>query len=257
MSGIIGGILIPFMGTIIGSMMVFATRGEMNNKIQRGLLGFAAGIMVAASVWSLLIPAMNHVSDLGRLAFVPAVIGFLGGMVVLKYLDKVIPHQQLNLAKTSENTSDGVSKLVMAVTIHNLPEGMAVGAIVAGLLSGDSIITEAGVIAVALGIGIQNIPEGAIVSIPLASSGMSKKNAFLYSFVSGVVEPLGAILTILAAGIMVPILPYMLGFAAGAMIYVVVEEIVPEMTEGDKNGIGTTAFFMGFSLMMMLDVALG
>ncbi len=283
---IIGDILLPFVGTAMGSMTVFFAKGEMNKKIQGAMLGFAAGIMVAASVWSLLIPAMNHVAaDLGRLAFVPAVIGFIGGMFFLKAIDKVLPIENgTEKLCEAENLTDyfgsnnkvfgsfaskaysnaatrqlnrGVSKLVMAVTIHNLPEGMAVGAILAGLISGEPLITEAGAFAVAFGIGVQNIPEGAIVSMPLASEGMSRRKAFLYSCASGAVEPLGAVLTILAAGIMIPALPYMLAFAAGAMIYVAVEELIPQMSEGDKAHLGTIAFFAGFSVMMTLDVALG
>ncbi len=259
MTEVLQGILLPFLGTILGAATVFFTKGEMNRSVQRWLLGFAAGVMTAASVWSLLIPAMNHAENMGKLAFIPAVVGFLGGMLFLMFLDKVIPHQHLN-SEECEGPSCSLNKssmMVLAVAIHNLPEGMAVGVIIAGLLAGESAVSAAAVLALSVGIAIQNFPEGAIISMPLASGGMSRIKAFLYAFASGAVEPLGAILTILAAGIMIPILPYMLGFAAGAMIYVVVEELIPEMSEGEHSHLGTVAFFIGFAVMMVLDVALG
>lgn len=252
-------ILFPFLGTALGASTVLFTKGEMNRKIQRALLGFAAGVMVAASVWSLLIPAMNQAEEMGKFAFVPAVIGFSVGMAFLMLLDKAVPHQHMNSDEAEGPTCNlnKSSMMTLAVALHNLPEGMAVGVLVAGWLSGTETLSAAGVMALSIGIAIQNFPEGAIVSMPLRSNGMKKGKAFLYGVLSGAVEPLGAVLTILAAGLIVPLLPYLLSFAAGAMIYVVVEELIPEMSEGEHSHIGTIFFGIGFALMMVLDVALG
>ena len=253
------GILIPFIGTSLGAACVLFMKKNMNFLVQRALTGFAAGVMVAASIWSLLIPAIEQADDLGKLAFVPAVIGFLLGIFFLLVLDHVIPHLHMH----SENAEGPKSKLqkttmlVLAVALHNLPEGMAVGVVFAGWMSGEAGISLAGAIVLSIGIAIQNFPEGAIISMPLAAEGVSKKRAFLYGVLSGVVEPVGALLTIFAAGFIVPALPYLLSFAAGAMIYVVVEELIPEMSEGEHSDIGTIMFAIGFALMMTLDVALG
>lgn len=253
------GLLIPFIGTTLGAACVFFMNGQMNRKVERGLQGFAAGIMTAASVWSLLIPAMEQSESLGRLAFIPAVVGFLIGVFFLLFLDHVIPHQHLNsdepegphvaLAKTN--------KMFLAVTLHNIPEGMAVGVIFAGVLAGVEGINLRAALALSLGIAIQNFPEGAIISMPLHAMGMTRNKAFWYGTFSGAVEPVGALLTIFATGLIVPILPYLLSFAAGAMMYVVVEELIPEMSEGEHSNIGPVTFAIGFAVMMALDVALG
>ncbi|MFQ9425758.1 MAG: ZIP family metal transporter [Anaerovoracaceae bacterium] len=227
------GVMIPFLGTVLGSSMVFFAKGEMNRQVQRALTGFAAGVMTAASVWSLLIPAMNHAEDMGKLAFIPAAVGFWIGILFLLILDRSVPHMHMNSceAEGPKCSMKKSSMLVLAVTLHNLPEGMAVGVVIAGWLSGDSLVPVSAVMALSLGIAIQNFPEGAIISMPLYSQGMSRGKAFLYGSLSGVVEPVGAMLTILAAGLVTPLLPYLLSFAAGAMIYVVVEELIPEMSE--------------------------
>lgn len=256
---VIGGILIPLLGTICGSASVFFVKGAMNRQVQRGLTGFAAGVMVAASVWSLLIPAMNQAEYMGKLAFIPAVAGLWIGFLFLMILDRVIPHLHMN-SQQAEGPKSNLRKstmLVLAVALHNLPEGMAVGVVLAGYLEGNANISAAGVMALALGIAIQNFPEGAIISMPLQSDGMKKGKAFLYGVLSGVVEPIGAVLTLLLAGVMVPILPYLLSFSAGAMLYVVVEELIPEMSEGEHSHVGTIFFAIGFAVMMALDVALG
>lgn len=253
------GLLLPLLGTVLGSGCVFFMRGEMNRTLERALTGFAAGVMVAASVWSLLIPAMDHASHMGSLAFLPAVIGLGLGFVFLMILDRVIPHTHLVTGESEgPHTSLGRSPmLVLSVALHNLPEGMAVGVVLAAFLSGDASIGGAAVLALSLGIAIQNFPEGAIISMPLRSAGVKKSRAFFWGFLSAVVEPIGAALTILAASAILPALPYLLAFAAGAMLYVVVEELIPEMAAGEHSHLGTIFFAIGFALMMVLDVALG
>lgn len=238
------GILIPFLGTALGAACVFFMKRTLSTGIQRALTGFAAGIMTAASVWSLLIPAMEQSADMGKLAFLPAVIGFLVGILFLLGLDHLIPHLHMNSSE-AEGPKSKLKKttmLVLAVTLHNIPEGMAVGVVYAGWASGNVPITAAAAMALSIGIAIQNFPEGAIISMPLRAEGMGKGKAFLYGTLSGVVEPIGAILTILAAGLVLPILPYLLSFAAGAMIYVVVEELIPEMSEAPHSNVGTIFF---------------
>lgn len=253
------GILIPFLGTSFGAACVFFMKKEMGDRLQRMLTGFAAGVMVAASIWSLLIPAMEQVSDMGKLAFVPAVAGFWCGILFLLLLDHIIPHLHRN-SQSAEGPRSQLKRttmLVLAVTLHNIPEGMAVGVVYAGYLAGSTQISAAAAMALSLGIAIQNFPEGAIISMPLRAEGTGKPKAFLGGVLSGIVEPIGAILTILAAGLIVPALPYLLSFAAGAMLYVVVEELIPEMSQGEHSDVGTIFFAVGFSVMMMLDVALG
>lgn len=255
----IQGIMIPFLGTSLGAMCVFFMKKDMGVLLQRILTGFAAGVMVAASVWSLLIPSMEQSADMGRLAFVPAAIGFGVGILFLLLLDHVVPHLHLNSEK-AEGPHKNLHKttmMVLAVTIHNIPEGMAVGVVYAGWLSGHTGITWMAALTLSLGIAIQNFPEGAIVSMPLKAEGMKKGKAFLLGVLSGAVEPVGAILTIIAAGVIVPLLPYLLSFAAGAMMYVVVEELIPEMSTGKHSDIGTIFFAVGFVVMMAMDVALG
>lgn len=253
------GILIPFLGTSFGAACVFFMKKEMGDRLQRMLTGFAAGVMVAASIWSLLIPAMEQVSDMGKLAFVPAVAGFWCGILFLLLLDHIIPHLHRNSQRAEGPKSQlkRTTMLVLAVTLHNIPEGMAVGVVYAGYLAGSTQISAAAAMALSLGIAIQNFPEGAIISMPLRAEGTGKPKAFLGGVLSGIVEPIGAILTILAAGLIVPALPYLLSFAAGAMLYVVVEELIPEMSQGEHSDVGTIFFAVGFSVMMMLDVALG
>ena len=256
---ILSTIFLPFLGTVIGSGFVFFLKGEMSKPLQRSLMGFAAGVMVAASVWSLIIPAMDHSAHMGKLAFLPAFIGVWGGFLFLLGLDHVIPHLHLN-SECPEGMQCNLGKntmMVFAVALHNLPEGMAVGVVAAGWLTGNETISFASALALSLGIALQNLPEGAIISLPLKSNGMKSSKAFSYGAISGAVEPLGAILTILLASFITPVLPYMLAFAAGAMLYVVVEELIPEMSEGEHSNIGTVFFAVGFSLMMVLDVALG
>lgn len=253
------GILIPFLGTSFGAACVFFMKKEMGDRLQRMLTGFAAGVMVAASIWSLLIPAMEQVSDMGKLAFVPAVAGFWCGILFLLLLDHIIPHLHRNSQRAEGPRSQlkRTTMLVLAVTLHNIPEGMAVGVVYAGYLAGNTQISAAAAMALSLGIAIQNFPEGAIISMPLRSEGMGKTKAFIGGVLSGIVEPIGAVITILAAGLIVPALPYLLSFAAGAMLYVVVEELIPEMSAGEHSNIGTIFFAVGFTLMMILDVALG
>lgn len=256
---VILGILIPFLGTSLGSACVFFMKKELDYKVERALIGFASGVMVAASVWSLLIPAMEQSESLGKLSFMPSVIGFWTGILFLLFLDSVIPHLHLN-ADEPEGFKSKLKKttmMVLAVTLHNIPEGMAVGVVYAGYLSGSSNITAGGALALALGIAIQNFPEGAIISMPLHAEGRSKWKSFMDGVMSGAVEPIGALLTIVAAGLVVPSMPYLLSFAAGAMMYVVVEELIPEMSQGDHSNIGVVMFASGFTLMMALDVALG
>ena len=252
------GILIPFAGTGLGAAMVFALKKEMSSGLKRILTGFAAGVMVSASFWGLLQPALENSEHLGTFAFLPALTGFLVGMGFLLLLDVITPHMHFN--EQDEGPKTGLkrtTKLILAVTLHNIPEGIAVGVVYAGYRAGNAGITSAGALALALGIAIQNFPEGAIVSMPLSAEGMSKGKTFLAGLLSGVVEPVAAALTILAAGAVTPAMPYLLAFAAGAMMYVVVEELIPEMSEGRHSNGGTIAFAMGFVLMMVLDVTLG
>lgn len=253
------GILIPFLGTALGSACVFFMRKNLPERIQRALTGFAAGVMVAASVWSLLIPAIEQAAPMGKWSFVPAVVGFWVGVLFLLLLDRVIPHLHQNSGQTEGPSSrlQRTTMMVLAVTLHNIPEGMAVGVVYAGCLSGNAQITSAGALALSIGIAIQNFPEGAIISMPLRAEGAGKARAFFGGVLSGIVEPIGAALTILAAQYIVPALPYFLSFAAGAMLYVVVEELIPEMSAGKHSNIGTVFFSFGFSVMMVLDVALG
>lgn len=253
------GILIPFLGTTLGAACVFFMKKSLSDLVRRSLAGFAAGVMVAASIWSLLIPAIEQSDGMGKLSFLPAFIGFWGGMLFLLLLDRLIPHLHVG----SEQAEGPKSKLgrttmmVLAVTLHNIPEGMAVGVVYAGFLSGNTQITAASALALSLGIAIQNFPEGAIISMPLRAEGECKGRAFLGGVLSGVVEPIGAVLTIVAAQFIIPALPYLLSFAAGAMLYVVVEELIPEMSQGRHSNLGTVFFAVGFSVMMVLDVALG
>lgn len=253
------GILIPFIGTVLGSATVFLMKKEMNKKVEKILLGFASGVMIAAAIWSLIIPSIEMAQEQGNIGWVPASIGFLLGIVFLLTLDSVIPHMHLESEKPEgiKSKLKKTTMMVFAVTLHNIPEGMAVGVTFAGALAGNTGITIAGAIALAIGIAIQNFPEGAIISMPLKSQGVSKPRAFLYGALSGIVEPIGAIITILLANIIVPILPYLLSFAAGAMIYVVVEELIPESQAGEHSNIGTIGVAIGFTIMMILDVALG
>lgn len=256
---IIRGILIPFFGTVLGTACVFFCTKSMNLFLQRVFTGFAAGVMIAASIWSLLIPAMEQTEGMGRWAFIPAVVGFSIGILFLLFLDYITPHLHRN-TEEAEGPKSGFQKttmLLLAVTLHNLPEGMAVGAVYAGILAGDHKISIMGALALSIGIAVQNFPEGAIVAMPLVAEGMKKSKAFCYGIVSGVVEPIGALLTIFAASFVVPALPYFLSFAAGAMVYVVVEELIPEMSQGKHSNIGTVMFAVGFLVMMTLDVALG
>ena len=256
---VIRGILIPFVGTSLGAAMVLFMKNSLNEQVNRALLGFAAGVMVAASIWSLLIPAMEQSARKGSWAFVPAVVGFWAGVLFLLLLDHLIPHLHQNSeeAEGPKSRLKRTTMLVLAVTLHNIPEGMAVGVVYAGLVSGNTYITVTGALALSIGIAIQNFPEGAIISLPLQAEGTGKGKAFLYGVLSGVVEPVGAFLTILAATLVLPALPYLLSFAAGAMLYVVIEELIPEMSAGKHSDIGTLFFAAGFTLMMALDVALG
>ncbi len=253
------GILIPFIGTALGSACVFFMKRSLGDLVQRALAGFAAGVMVAASIWSLLIPAIEQSENMGKLSFLPAVIGFWVGVLFLLLLDRLIPHLHIGSDKAEGPKSKlgRTTMMVLAVTLHNIPEGMAVGVMYAGFLAGNSQITAAGALALSLGIAIQNFPEGAIISMPLKAEGQKKSKAFLGGVLSGVVEPVGAVLTLLAARLVIPALPYLLSFAAGAMLYVVVEELIPEMSQGRHSNIGTIFFAVGFSIMMTLDVALG
>ena len=256
---IAGGLLLPFLGTSAGAACVFFMRQELRLRTEILLTGFAAGVMTAASVWSLLIPAMEQSSGLGRLSFLPAVVGFWGGILFMLLLDSLIPHQHLN-SDQPEGVRSRLAKttmMVLAVTLHNIPEGMAVGAVYAGYLLGSGSMTAAAALTLSLGIAIQNFPEGAIISMPLRSAGEPKGKAFLNGVLSGIVEPAAAVLTIVFADLLVPVLPGLLGFAAGAMIYVVVEEMVPEMSAGEHSNLVVLFFSVGFTLMMTLDVALG
>ncbi|RDU25009.1 ZIP family metal transporter [Anaerosacchariphilus polymeriproducens] len=253
------GILIPFVGTTLGAACVFFIKNEIKDWIQRALLGFASGVMVAASVWSLLIPSIEMSNKMGRFSFVPAVLGFFLGIFFLFILDKIVPHFHLD-GKVLEGPKTHLSNtamLMLAVTLHNIPEGMAVGVVFAGITSQGDMISMASAFALAIGIAIQNFPEGAIISLPFKSEGNSKKKSFLYGVVSGVVEPVFAGLTIAASGIISIALPYFLSFAAGAMIFVVVEELLPEASADNKTDICTLGFAFGFAVMMVLDVSLG
>ena len=253
------GLLIPFLGTALGSAMVFFMKNKINNKVQKFLLGFASGVMLAASIWSLLIPSMDMAEEQGKITWFPAAIGFLLGIVFLLILDVVIPHLHISHEKPEGMKSKfkKTTMMVLAVTLHNIPEGMAAGVTFAGAMLENTGITIAGAISLAIGIAIQNFPEGAIISMPLKASGLSKNRSFLYGLLSGIVEPAGAVITILFASKMVPILPYLLAFAAGAMIYVVVEELIPEASQGEHSNLATIGFAIGFVIMMILDIALG
>lgn len=256
---ILHGILIPFWGTALGSACVLFMKGRLDVRLQRALNGSAAGVMVAASVWSLLLPAMERSAGLGMWAFMPAVSGFWAGALFLLFLNGTISWMRMKAFKAGKPRSrmQRTTMLVLAVTLHNLPEGMAVGVVYAGLLSGNAGITVMSAMTLSIGIAIQNLPEGAIISMPLHAEGMSRRRAFSYGVLSGVVEPVGAVLTILAASYVVPVLPFLLSFAAGAMFYVVVEELIPEMAEGEHSCVGTLLFTAGFTVMMSLDVLLG
>ena len=256
---IVVGLMIPFLGTTLGSAMVFLMKSKLNKKVEKILLGFASGVMIAASVWSLLIPSIDMATEQKITPWVPAAVGFLLGIVFLLVLDSVIPHLHLESTKPEgiKTKLKKTTMMVFAVTLHNIPEGMAVGVSFAGALIGNTGITMAGAFALAIGIAIQNFPEGAIISMPLKAEGMSKGKAFLYGTLSGIVEPIGAVITILLTNLVVPILPYLLAFAAGAMIYVVVEELIPESQSGEHSNIGTIGVAIGFVIMMILDVALG
>ena len=252
------GILLPFLGTSLGAAMVFILRDKISDNIQRLLTGFAAGVMVAASFWSLLQPALDGSEHMGKWSFIPAAVGFLIGIGFLLLLDNVTPHMHMDAQSEGPRSNlKRTTKLILAVTLHNIPEGMAVGVVYAGWLAGEHTVTYAGALALALGIALQNFPEGAIVSMPLRAEGMPKAKTFWFGVLSGVVEPIAALVTIAAASTVISILPYLLAFAAGAMFYVVVEELIPEMSEGKHSNIGTVAFSLGFVLMMVLDVALG
>ncbi|MCR5623244.1 MAG: ZIP family metal transporter [Treponema sp.] len=258
MAGIALTLLLPFLGTALGAACVFFMNREMNDGLERALAGFAAGVMVAASVWSLLIPSMDQSQYLGRLAFLPALTGFAAGIAFLFLLDRITPHLHA-LAKSPEGPRSRVSRtamLIFAVTLHNIPEGMAVGVVVAAMLAGGGGLGFEAALALSLGIAIQNFPEGAIVSMPLRTEGNSKGKAFVFGTLSGIVEPLAAVLTILLTGVVSGMLPYLLAFAAGAMIYVVVEELLPEASRDEKTDVCTLGFALGFALMMVLDVAL-
>lgn len=258
MTAVALGVLIPFLGTSLGAAMVYVLKGAITNRVQRMLTGFAAGVMVAASFWSLLEPALEEGAFLGRLSFLPASVGFLLGIGFLLLLDDVTPHMHMD--RQSEGPKSALkrtTKLILAVTLHNIPEGMAVGVVYAGWLEGKAGLSLAGALALALGIAIQNFPEGAVVSMPLLAEGMPRRKTFLFGVLSGAVEPLASLFTILFAHLVVPLLPYLLAFAAGAMMYVVVEELIPEMSEGEHSNVGTVSFALGFVTMMVLDVALG
>ncbi len=259
MSTVIIGLLIPFVGTAAGSACVFFLKDEIKSGVQRALTGFAAGVMVAASIWSLIVPAIEQSEDMGRFAFAPAFMGFWAGILFLLLLDHIIPHLHVATDETEGPRSQltRTAMLVLAVTLHNIPEGMAVGVVYAGLVSGSSMITAGGALALALGIAIQNFPEGAIISMPLYAEGKNKGKSFILGVASGAVEPVFGGLTVILAALIVPAMPYLLSFAAGAMLYVVVEELIPEMSAGEHSNIGVISFAVGFSLMMALDVALG
>lgn len=259
MTGLIIGLLIPFLGTVIGSSFVFFIKDTVPPRVQKTLMGFASGVMVAASVWSLLIPGMEINAEAGTRAVVPVVLGFLTGMAFLLLIDNLTPH-----IHPGDSSPEGprsrlsrTSMLVLAVTIHNLPEGMAVGTVLAGSMQGEAGITVAAAVAMSVGIALQNIPEGAIVSMPLRAAGGSRLKAFFMGSMSGIVEPLGSVVVLLLASFIVPALPFLLAFAAGAMLYVVIEELIPEASQGEHSNLSTIGFAIGFSMMMVLDVVLG
>lgn len=259
---VVQGVLIPFLGTSLGAGCVLLMRNRFSLLLQRILIGFAGGVMVAASIWSLLLPAIEQSRTMGRLAFVPASVGFLMGIAFLLALERIIQHLQLNNMNNCETKEGGINlksslMMVLAVTLHNIPEGMAVGVGFASYITENSGLNLAGAMAISVGIAIQNFPEGAIISMPLKAQGMKKSHAFLYGVLSGVVEPVSAVITILVAGLLIPIIPYLLSFAAGAMFYVVIEELIPEMSYGQHSEVGTVLFAVGFTLMMALDVAFG
>lgn len=256
---VLQGIMIPFVGTSLGAACVLFMKKGLNSLVQRVLAGFAAGVMVAASIWSLLIPAIDASEHMGKLSFVPAVIGFMLGIGFLLLLDNIVPHLHVSSDEEEgpKSALKRTTKMVFAVALHNFPEGMAVGAVYAGVLAGNTDVSMMGALILSIGIAIQNFPEGAIISMPLKAEGVGKGKSFLYGVLSGIVEPLGALVTILFADTMLVTLPYMLAFAAGAMIYVVVEELIPEASEGNHSNLGTIAFAVGFTIMMILDVALG
>lgn len=258
-TNVLSGLLIPLLGTSAGAACVFFMKNELNLRVERGLQGFAAGVMTAASVWSLLIPAMEQSAAMGRFAFIPAVTGFWLGIVFLLILDRLIPHLHTfaDKAEGPKSTLTRTTMLILAVTLHNIPEGMAVGVVFAGYLTGSGSITFGAAMALAIGIAIQNFPEGAIIAMPMRANGDSRMKSFIGGVLSGVVEPIGALVTIFFMSLVVPALPYLLSFAAGAMIYVVVEELIPETSIGEHSDIGTVAFAVGFTVMMALDVALG
>ena len=256
---VIEGVLIPFIGTTFGACFVLFMKKNLSTLVEKALNGFAVGVMVAASIWSLIIPAIEQSQYMGKLSFIPATVGFWIGILFLLMLDHIIPHlhQHSEEAEGPKSNFSRTTKMVLAVTLHNIPEGMAVGVVYAGWLADSSQISIMSALVLSIGIAIQNIPEGAVISMPLHANGVSKKKAFIYGILSGAVEPIGAIITIILSGIIIPVLPYLLSFAAGAMLYVVVEELIPEMSQGKHTDIGTVMFAVGFSLMMVLDVALG
>ena len=253
------GLLIPFLGTTLGSAMVFFMKKEINKKVKKLLLGFAAGVMIAASIWSLLIPAIDMTEEQGKIGWIPASIGFIIGILFLLLLDNLIPHLHIEGNKTEgiKVKFKKTTMMLLAVILHNIPEGMTIGVVYAGVLAQNAGITLAGAVALSLGIAIQNFPEGAIISMPLKSEGVSKPKAFLYGTLSGIVEPIAALITILLTNAVLPILPYLLSFAAGAMIYVVVEELIPDAHAGEHSNIGTIGVAIGFVIMMILDISLG
>ena len=259
MKTVLAGLLIPFLGTAAGAACVFFLKKDLKASVQKALSGFAAGVMVAASIWSLIVPAIEQSAAKGRWAFLPAFAGFWIGILFMLLLDEIIPHLHVAINQTEgpRSRASRTLMMVLAVTLHNIPEGMAVGVVYAGLVSGSANITAGGALALALGIAIQNFPEGAIISMPLYAEGRNKGKSFALGVLSGAVEPVFGGLTVLIAGLVVPAMPYLLSFAAGAMLYVVVEELVPEMSEGKHTNVGVVAFALGFSLMMALDVALG
>ena len=259
MEKVLIGLLIPFLGTTLGSGMVFLMKDKINPKVQKLLLGFASGVMIAASIWSLITPSIEMAEEQGKVSWIPASIGFLLGVVFLLILDSLIPHLHLDSKKPEgiKAKLKNTTMMILAVTLHNIPEGMAVGVVFAGILAQNTTMTLAGAITLSIGIAIQNFPEGAIISMPLKNEGISKSKAFLYGTLSGIVEPIGAVITILLTSIVTPVLPYLLSFAAGAMIYVVVEELIPESQAGEHSNIGTIGVAIGFVIMMILDIALG
>ncbi len=254
------GLIIPFIGTTLGAACVFFLRGMLPERLQKGLLGFASGVMIAASIWSLIIPSIEQSAHMGKLCFVPAVVGFLTGIGFLLLIDRIVPqvYAESEAPTNTLSTLHKTTMLVLAVTIHNIPEGMAVGVVFAGVLTQNTPLTMAGAFALSIGIAIQNFPEGAIISLPLRSErNMSRTKAFMYGTLSGIVEPIAGFLTILLSAWMTPLLPYFLSFAAGAMMYVVAEELIPEAASNSKSNIGTIGLSLGFVLMMVLDVTLG